>query len=147
MHSSTRDAASGATSIEVRVRYAETDQMGVVYHTNYLVWCEIARTELIRRRLVSYAELERRGVFLAVAEAAIRYSAPARYDDLARVTTWLSEIRSRTVSFDYWIERLNDTEAPELLATAKTTLVALGPDSRPRKMPDELLKALKEGSR
>ena len=119
--------------------------MGVVYHANYLVWCEIARTELIRRRLMSYAELEVQGVFLAVAEAGIRYSAPARYDDLVRVTTWLTEVRSRTVGFAYEIERSSAAGTPELLATATTTLVALGPDSRPRKMPPELIRALNAG--
>ena len=130
------------TTIEARVRYAETDQMGVVYHANYFVWCEIARTELIRRRLVSYAELERQGVFLAVTEASIRYHAPARYDDLIRVTTWLTEVRSRTVVFAYRIERVKENADLDRLATASTTLVALGPDSKPRKMPSELVRAL-----
>jgi acyl-CoA thioester hydrolase len=131
-----------STSIDVRVRYSETDQMGVVYHANYFVWCEIARTELIRQRLVSYAELEKRGVFLAVAEASMRYHAPARYDDLVRVTTWLSEVRSRTVLFDYRIERPTGEGGMDRLATASTTLIALGKDSRPAKMPAELLRAL-----
>src|SRR5690606_491296 len=92
--------ASNPIEIEVRVRYAETDQMGVVYHANYFVWCEIARTELSRRRFVPYSELEKRGVLLAVAEASMRYHAPARYDDDVRVRTWISEVRSRIVTFD-----------------------------------------------
>jgi acyl-CoA thioester hydrolase len=132
-----------STSIDVRVRYAETDQMGVVYHANYLIWCEIARTELIRRRLVSYAELEKQGVFLAVTDASIRYNAPARYDDLVRVATWLTEVRSRTVVFAYQIDRVNEkTGDTNRLASATTTLVVLGPDSRPRKMPSSLVQAL-----
>jgi acyl-CoA thioester hydrolase len=132
------------TSIDVRVRYAETDQMGVVYHANYLVWCEIARTELIRRRGASYAELEKGGVLLAVADASIRYHAPARYDDMVRTEAWLEEVRSRTVTFGYRIVRLNEADGTpaERLATASTRLIVLGADSRPRKLPTELMQAL-----
>lgn len=132
-------------TIELRVRYAETDQMGVVYHANYLIWCEIARTELIRRRFASYAEVERQGVFLAVSDASIRYHAAARYDDVIRVDAWIEEVRSRTVRFGYWIGRVLDGERGERLATASTTLVALSPDARPRKLPTELIRALSHG--
>lgn len=128
--------------IDVRVRYAETDQMGVVYHANYLVWCEVARTELIRQRFLPYSELEKRGVILAVADLSIRYHAPARYEDDVRVRTWISEIRSRTVTFSYEIDRLANSEVDVRLATATVRLVALGADSRPRKLPDDLLRAL-----
>ncbi|MDZ7630965.1 MAG: thioesterase family protein [Gemmatimonadaceae bacterium] len=76
--------------VELRVRYAETDQMGVVYHSNYLIWCEVGRTELIRQYGHSYADIERLGVGLAVSDAALRFHAPARYDDLIRVTTTLT---------------------------------------------------------
>ena len=85
---------------ELRVRYAETDQMGIVYHTHYLVWCEIARTDLIRTFGASYRELEERGVRLAVAEASVRYIAPARYDDRIRVETRLRTVTSRTMIFE-----------------------------------------------
>lgn len=129
-------------SIDLRVRYAETDQMGVVYHANYLVWCELGRTELIRRRGVPYAELERRGVFLAVADASLRYHAPARYDDLVRVEAWVEELRSRTVTFGYRITRIDDAGAATRLATARTTLVALDRDSRPRTLPAEVAHSL-----
>ena len=86
--------------LELRVRYAESDQMGVVYHTNYLVWCEIGRTELIRALTgVSYAKLEEEdGVGLAVAELSIRYHGAARYDNMVRVRTTLTEARSRSVT-------------------------------------------------
>jgi acyl-CoA thioester hydrolase len=132
-----------STSIEFRVRYAETDQMGVVYHANYFVWCEIARTELIREVGVSYAELERQGVLLAVAEASMRYQAPARYDDMIRAVAWLEEVRTRTVTFGYNIFRLpEDGGDPQRLVTATTRLVVLGEDSRPRKLPPELMQAL-----
>src|SRR3954467_14760851 len=91
------------TDIEFRVRYAETDQMGVVYHTNYLVWCEMGRTDFIRAQGMPYAEIERQGVGLAVAELSARYHGAARYEDLIRVRTSLAEVRSRTVTFDYEI--------------------------------------------
>jgi acyl-CoA thioester hydrolase len=138
-------AGTGVTEIELRVRYAETDQMGVVYHANYFVWCEMARTELIRRRFLPYSELEKRGVVLAVAEASMRYLAPARYEDDVRVRTWISEVRSRTVTFDYEIERVGGSDPPIRLATATTRLIGLGVDSRPRTLPRELLDALENG--
>ena len=84
--------------IEFRVRYGETDRMGVVYHPEYLAWCEMGRTEYIRSLGMSYAEMEQRGVPLVVAEASIRYHAPARYDDKIRVSTVLSRLGSRKVS-------------------------------------------------
>ena len=119
--------------------------MGVVYHANYLVWCEVGRTELIRRRGESYASLEQRGTMLAVADASIRYHAPARYDDLIRVETWIEELRSRTVRFGYLILRVPEQGEPERLATASTTLVALDRGSRPRKMPQDVLEMLGDG--
>ena len=118
---------SVARTVEFRVRYAETDQMGVVYYANYLVWCEVGRTEFIRASGVSYAELERRGVGLAVAEATLRFHAPARYDDVIRVETTLTEVRSRTVTFEYVIANA-DTGAR--LVTARTTLVSLQPSGK-----------------
>ena len=118
---------SVARTVEFRVRYAETDQMGVVYYANYLVWCEVGRTEFIRAGGVSYAELERRGVGLAVAEATLRFHAPARYDDVIRVETTLTEVRSRTVTFDYVIA---NAETGARLVTARTTLVSLQPSGK-----------------
>lgn len=75
---------NGITSVELRVRYAETDQMGVAYHTHYLVWCEVARTDHMRQLGVSYRSLEDGGLRLAVVDARIRYGAPARYDPGSR---------------------------------------------------------------
>jgi acyl-CoA thioester hydrolase len=133
-------------SLEFRVRYAETDQMGVVYHANYLVWCELGRTELIRRRGTPYAELERQGVLLAVADASVRYHAAARYDDLIRVEAWVQELRSRTVTFGYRVLRVpEDGGEPVRLATATTTLIALDGTNRPRKLPDDLIRRLDDG--
>ena len=133
------------TTIEFRVRYAETDQMGVVYHANYLVWCEIGRTELIRERFASYAEVERSGVALAVSDARLRFHAAARYDDLIRVETRVAEVRSRTVSFDYTILRVPETGEAERLVTASTTLIALDSCSRPRTLPADLQTRLRGG--
>jgi acyl-CoA thioester hydrolase len=126
--------------LEVRVRYAETDQMGVVYHTNYLVWCEIGRTELIRALTgVSYAALEAQGVLLAVAELSIRYHGAARYDDLVRVRTSLTGARSRSVTFDYLI---TNAGSGEKLASAQTVLVSLDRGGKPVTMPEQLRKQL-----
>ena len=109
----------------IRVRYAETDQMGVVYHANYLVWCDMARTEYLREAGASYRDLEARGVRLAVVEASARYHAPARFDDMLAVRCWVRDSGSRRVVFGYLIERPTDGK---LLASAETTLIAL--DSR-----------------
>src|SRR5215469_14769163 len=114
--------AGRSTTTELRVRYAETDQMGVVYHSNYLIWCEIGRTDYIRALGTPYAVLERNGVALAVSQATLRCHAPARYDDVVRVETYLTEVKSRTVTFDYVIVNANTGAR---LATASTTLVSL----------------------
>jgi acyl-CoA thioester hydrolase len=134
---------AATASIEFRVRYAETDQMGVVYHANYLVWCELGRTELIRARGTPYAELERQGVVLAVADASVRYHAAARYDDRIRVEAWVADLRSRTVTFGYRVLRLSDEgAAPLKLATASTTLISLDRASKPMKLPADLINRL-----
>jgi acyl-CoA thioester hydrolase len=122
---------------EVRVRYAETDQMGVAYHANYLIWCEVGRTDLIRSLGVTYAEMERQGIILAVADAQVRYHASAKYDDLVRVETSLRAVRSRLVEFHYDLTRITmPGDGPgERLATASTALVSLSRDGRPISLP------------
>ena len=127
---------------EFRVRYSETDQMGVVYHAEYLVWCEVGRTDYIRALGLPYAELERRGTALAVAEASIRYHAPARYDDLIRVETRLSDVRSRAITFEYLIR---NSETGDRLATAQTLLVSLDVSGKPVPLPADV-RALMERS-
>ena len=127
--------------IEFRVRYGETDRMGVVYHAEYLVWCEMGRTEYIRSRGMAYADMERRGVPLAVAEATIRYHAPARYDDVVRVSTVLSRLGSRGLTFDYVI---TNADSGQRLASASTTLVALDAGGRATTIPADI-RALLEG--
>ena len=121
--------------IEFRVRYGETDRMGVVYHAEYLAWCEMGRTEYIRSLGMSYAEMERRGVPLAVAEANIRYHAPARYDDRIRVTTVLTRLGSRGLTFDYLI---TDADSGVRLASASTTLVALDAAGKATTIPPDI---------
>ena len=117
--------------------------MGVVYHTNYLVWCEIGRTELIRALTgVSYAELEKEGVLLAVSELTIRYHGAARYDNMIRVRTTLTDARSRSVAFEYLI---TNAESGERLASAKTVLVSLDGAGRPTVMPDALRRQMAGG--
>jgi acyl-CoA thioester hydrolase len=127
------------TTVEVRVRYGETDQMGVAYHAHYLVYCEMARTEHMRRLGVRYRDLEERGTMLAVSEARLRYARAARYDDLLRVTAWLAEVASRRVVFRYRVERAEDGA---LLCTAETALVSLSRDHRPARMPPETLRLM-----
>jgi acyl-CoA thioester hydrolase len=118
--------------VEFRVRYAETDQMGVVYHANYLIWCEVGRTDFIRARGMSYADMERAGVGLAVSELSARFHSAARYDDMIRVRTTLAEIRSRGITFDYMITQA-DTGAR--LVTARTALVSIDKSGRPTSLP------------
>jgi acyl-CoA thioester hydrolase len=127
---------------ELRVRYAETDQMGVVYHSNYLIWCEIGRTDYIRALGTPYAELERNGVALAVSEASLRCHAPARYDDIVRVETLLTEVRSRTVTFDYVIVHAGTGAR---LATARTILVSLDREGKVSALPGDVRAFLSNG--
>jgi acyl-CoA thioester hydrolase len=131
------------TRVEFRVRYAETDRMGVVYHGNYLIWCEIGRTEHIRQFGMSYREMEERGVALAVAEASIRYQKAARYDDTIRVETTLADVSSRTVTFDYAI--LN-ADSQDRLATARTMLVSLDRANRVVAIPAEFRTLLRRAA-
>lgn len=125
------------TVSEARVRYAETDQMGVAYHANYLVWCEIGRTDFIRELGVSYAEMERQGVLLAVADAHLRYHASARYDDVVRIETTLTGVRSRMVEFSYELVRVAapGVVAGDRLASARTMLISITRQGRPVAMP------------
>jgi acyl-CoA thioester hydrolase len=134
--------AAPSCTVEFRARYSETDQMGIVYHANYLPWCEIGRTELIRRLWRSYADLEAQGILLAVTEANLRYHASAKYDDLVRVVTTLDQVRSRGVSFDYQILRV-DGDATKKLVSARTELIAIDRGGTPVRLPPELIAAFR----
>ncbi len=96
--------------------------MGVAHHANYLIWCELARTEYMRSCGASYRQLEQDGVLLPVVEASLRYLAPARYEDPIRVRCWVREGGSRKVTFAYAVENM---ETDQLLATAQTALIAV----------------------
>jgi acyl-CoA thioester hydrolase len=117
--------------------------MGVVYHTHYLVWCEVGRTDYIRELVMPYADLERDGCALAVAEANIRYLAPARYDDVVRVTTWLERVQSRAVTFGYTLTRERPGELNRI-ATATIKLIALDASGTPRTLPHQLVQRFRE---
>jgi acyl-CoA thioester hydrolase len=117
--------------------------MQVVYHSNYLIWCEIGRTEFIRALGTPYAELERQNVTLAVIEASLRFHSGARYDNLIRVTTTLSEVRSRTLTFEYVI---TNAENDEKFVTASTKLVSLTRDSRLTTLPEGLRETLQNAA-
>ncbi len=119
--------------------------MGFVYHTHYLVWCEIARTDFIRNVDLSYAQLERQGWLLAVTEADIRFVAPGRYDDLVRVTCRIDRVQSRSITFSYEIERIEPAPV-QRLSTATTRLIALDPSGAPRTLPPELLQRFREAA-
>jgi len=127
------------TETTVRVNYSETDQMGVVYHARYLVWMDVARCEHIRHAGMSYAELERLGFRFAVGELRIRYRQPARYDDLVRVRCWVREAASRRIIFGY---ALDVPERNELVATAETAMLVLGPAFAWARLPSEVLRLL-----
>ena len=127
------------TESRIRVRYAETDQMGMVYYANYLIWMEVGRSDFCRECGFSYREMEREElVYLAVAEANCRYLAPARYDDEVVIETLLSRVRSRVVEFTYQIK-----SGGTVLAEGRTLHVVIGKDGRPRSMPDRYLELLK----
>jgi acyl-CoA thioester hydrolase len=119
-----------------RVRYQETDQMGVVYHSNYLHFFEIGRTELMRDRGFPYADLERRGLSLAVVEACCRYRAPARYDDLLRIRTLIRRIRPVRITFEY---EIRDDSDGRVLAEGHTEMACVGRDGRPKRLPEPFL--------
>lgn len=127
------------SAVEFRVRYSETDQMGIAYHGHYLAWCEMARTEHMRRLGVRYRDLEDGGVRLAVSEAQVRFAKSARYDDTLRVTAWLTDVASRRIAFGYRIERTDDGAE---LATASTALISVDGGGRPTRLPAEVLARL-----
>lgn len=116
----------------LRVRYAETDQMGVAYYANYLVWMEVARVEYCTAIGFRYKDMEANGILLAVAESHCRYLHPARFDDEVAILTTISDANRRFVTFDYEM-----TCAGRRLATGQTRHVFLNREFRPAKLPDQ----------
>ena len=109
--------------------------MQVVYHANYLVWCEVGRTDFLRQHGMSYAEMEKGGIGLTVSDYSVRLHASARYDDVVRIATTLTDVRSRQVAFEYL---LTNAASGERLATARTALVSIAPSGRPMAMPPDI---------
>jgi acyl-CoA thioester hydrolase len=119
----------------VRVRYAETDQMGVVYHANFLVWFEVGRVELMRALGIEYKRMEADDdCHIVVAEVNCRYHHPARYDEVLRIRTRIAESRNRIVKFSYEVFRDSDGQ---LLATGGSTHVICGSTGRPKLLPEK----------
>ncbi len=134
------------SEIIVRVRYSETDEMGMVYYGNYYVYFEIGRVEYMRERGVVYKDMERQDdSYIVVAESRCRYRRPVRYDDLLRIRTRVAGARRRTIRFAYQI--VND-ETGELLATGETLHVICDSQGRPKSLPEKYRKyfALSEGA-
>ncbi len=131
-------AATAVTTTTVRVRYAETDSMGVVYYANYFVWFEVARTDWIRAHGWTYREMEEAGFILPVIEADCRYRRPARYDDEVEIRTHASLTSPVRLEFRY---ELHARHADEPLAVGRTMHAAVGRDGRPRRLPARLLEA------
>ena len=129
----TKESSDAWTSTSLRVRYAETDQMGIVYYANFFVWFEIGRTDFCRQHGFAYREMEQQdGLYIMVAEARCRYKAPASYDDEITVRTCLRSARKRVLVFGYEIYR---QASDELLAEGETVHVITDRDGRPRALP------------
>lgn len=121
----------------LRVRYAETDQMGVVYHSNHLIWFEVGRVELMRQMGFSYRDMERDdGLFIAVAEAKCRYRAPVYYDEEVVVRTWLKTVRASVIVFSYELKR---AETGALLAEGETVHIVTDASMKVSSLPGKYL--------
>ena len=124
------------TTCQIRVRYAETDSMGVVYYGNYLTWFEVGRTDLLRQLGQSYRDIEEHdGIRLPVVEARCRYHKPARYDDVVQILTRASRPSRAQVQFYYELSRAEDGV---LLASGSTLHVAVGKNGKPCRLPQRL---------
>jgi len=129
-----RHSPLGSQETRLRVRYAETDQMGVVYYANYLIWMEIGRVEFCRSSGLRYRDIEADGFLLVVAEANCRYLSPARYDDEILIVTTLGDASPRMPRFNYQIA---DLTSGRKLATGYTKHIWCGSDFRPQKLPEK----------
>jgi acyl-CoA thioester hydrolase len=130
------------SEVRLRVRYAETDQMGVVYHANHFIWFEVGRVELLRQLGFSYRDMEENdGCFIAVVDARCRYKAPARYDDEVIVRTHLKNVRESLVHFGYELVRVNDGM---LLAEGETTHIVTDAAMKTRTIPEKYVNAFRD---
>jgi acyl-CoA thioester hydrolase len=125
----------------IRVRYAETDQMGVVYHANHFIWFEVGRVEFLRQCGFSYKDMEREDdCFIAVVDAQCRYRAPVHYDDEFVVRTYLKHVREKLIRFAY---ELRKAETGELLAEGETTHIVANSAMKPRTLPEKYMKVFR----
>ena len=118
---------------EIRVRYQETDNMGVVYYANYLVWFEVARTEYFRSLRLVYRDLEAKGVYLMVASASCQYKCPARYDDRVNIRTWVRDLKNSSLKFEYEL-----SIGGKLIATGESVHVSTNKSGKPIRIPEEI---------
>jgi acyl-CoA thioester hydrolase len=124
-----------AAESRLRVRYAETDQMGVVYHSNYLIWFEVGRVDLLRQLGFNYRDMEQNdGCFIAVVEVRCRYRAPARYDDEILVRTQLKNVRGSLIHFGYEVTRQSDAA---VLAEGETIHIVTDSEMKKRELPEK----------
>jgi acyl-CoA thioester hydrolase len=139
--SRTTNRNSTVNETRIRVRYAETDQMGVVYHANHFIWFEVGRVELLRQLGFSYKDMEREDdCFIAVVDANCRYKAPVHYDDEVLVRTYLKHVRDKVIRFGY---ELRDAVSGNLLAEGETTHVVADSKMRSRNLPEKYAKAFR----
>jgi acyl-CoA thioester hydrolase len=122
---------------EVRVRYAETDAMGIVHHASYIVWLEIGRTELLRHCGISYREIEAQGLLVVLSDLRVRYLTAARYDDLVTIHTRITTIRSRGLSFHYDL-RLSATQT-QLIEAQSEHIAVSRQTGRPTRFPEHVV--------
>jgi acyl-CoA thioester hydrolase len=135
------NGSQATNETRLRVRYAETDQMGVVYHSNHLIWFEVGRVELMRQMGFSYRDMERdEGRFIAVAEATCRYRAPIFYDQEVLVRTRLKNVRESVIVFSYELLRAEDGG---LLAEGETTHIVTDSNMKVTTLPDKYLSAFR----
>ncbi len=120
---------------QTRVRYAETDRMGISYYANYFIWFEAARTEYFRTLGLVYSEFEKKGIFLPVAEAQCRYVEPTSYDDLITVRTIVSQMRQSAIRFEYEVFKNKENKK---VAVGYTVHVFSGPNLKPIRIPEDL---------
>ncbi len=125
--------------IDIRVRYAETDQMGVVYYSNYLIWFEVGRSEFCRKKGFGYSDLEATGYKLVVTDVHCRYRNSARYDEVITVRTWLKGMNRRMVMFGYQILR---KEGEEVIVEGESRHICLGANGKPKRLPEEFVTRL-----
>lgn len=139
-----RAAHHAVNETRIRVRYAETDQMGVVYHSNHLIYFEVGRVELLRQLGFAYKDMEREdGCFIAVVDARCRYKAPILYDDEVVVRTYLKNVREKMIHFGYELLRAG---SGELLAEGETTHIVADAEMKPRALPEKYMSVFRDAA-